>query len=269
MSKIIMQNFQELSYRLHTQFFTETSEESKTIQQSWFDENTVDYWRHSRMVRPLTQLLRHFPYAECVTVGDGRFGLDSVRLKKLEPTLRILPTDIAPNLLQKAKDQNIIYDFRVENAENLSFSDEYFDFSFCIESYHHFPRPFIALYEMLRISSKAVILIEPNDKFPKQLPRKIYDLFKNTVQKIFKNNHHHHEHLHFEESGNYIFTVSKRELEKIAIGLQLPMVAFYYFNDYYEKGVEFEKLSSQSKLFKKVKRKINLSNLKCELGLSN
>jgi len=221
------------------------------------------------MVKPLTQFIRHYMYSDCVTIGDGRFGLDSIKLKKLEPSLRVLPTDIAPLLLQQAKDKNIIDDFQVENAERLSFSDNHFDFSFCIEAYHHFPRPFIALYEMIRISRKAVILIEPNDIFPKKIPRKLFDFFKNPFSGIFKNGSKHPEHLHFEEAGNYVFTISKREIEKVAIGLQLPVVAFYYFNDYYEKGVEFEMQSTRSRLFRKVKLKIKLSNLKCWLGLSN
>jgi ubiquinone/menaquinone biosynthesis C-methylase UbiE len=264
-----MPNFQEQSYKLHSQAYTETDLENKRVQQTWLDENTVDYWRHFRMVQPLKHLLRHYPHSECVSIGDGRFGLDSIKLKKIEPTLRILPTDIAPRLLQEAKEQNIINHFRVENAEHLSFKEDQFDFSFCIESYHHFPRPFIALYEMLRVSRKAVVLVEPNDPFPKQIPRKFFDFFKNSFASITrKSSHHHPEYLHFEESGNYVFTVSKREMEKIAIGLQLPAVAFYYFNDYYEKGVEFEMQSSESGLFKKVKWKIKLSNFKCRLGLS-
>jgi ubiquinone/menaquinone biosynthesis C-methylase UbiE len=265
-----MKNFHETSYKLHSQAYTETDDESIKKQQTWFDENTVDYWRHFRMVQPLTPLLKYYSNSSCVTIGDGRFGLDSIKLRKIEPSLNVLPTDIAAHLLQQAKEKNIINDFRIENAEKLTFTSNQFDLSFCIESYHHFPRPYLALYEMIRVSRKAVVFIEPNDPYCKPIPRRLIDLIKATIQSIRKKkNQQHPEHLHFEESGNYVFTVSKREMEKIAIGLQLPAVAFYYFNDYYEQGVEFERQSSSSRLFKRVQRKIKLSNLKCRLGLSN
>jgi ubiquinone/menaquinone biosynthesis C-methylase UbiE len=263
-----MKNFHELSYTFHVKMFTENDDENKKIRMSWFREDTVDYWRHFRMIEPLTGLLKQYKNSDCVTIGDGRFGLDSVKLKKIEPSLCILPTDIVPHLLQEAKKLKIIPDFRVENAEHLSFANEQFDFTFCIESYHHFVRPYIALYEMIRISRKGIILIEPNDAFSKQIPRQFIESCKSTLHKFTSQKKMHPDQQHFEESGNYVFTVSKREVEKIAISLQLPAVAFYYFNDYYEKGVEFEKQSSRSRLFRKVRRKINWSNLKCRIGLS-
>jgi len=53
------------------------------------------------------------------------------------------------------------------------------------------------------------------------------------------------------------------------MGLQLPMVAFYGFNDHYEKGLEFEKVNNNSKLFKKTKNKIRFRDLLCRLGILN
>jgi len=76
------------------------------------------------MLTPLTGLLQYYKNSKCVTIGDGRFGLDSVKLKKIEPSLQILPTDINPHFLQQAKQQHIITDYKVENAEQLSFDDK-------------------------------------------------------------------------------------------------------------------------------------------------
>ena len=45
---------------------------------------------------------------------------DSLKLKKIEPSLNILPTDISPYLLQKAKEQKIIDDYKIENAEKAA-----------------------------------------------------------------------------------------------------------------------------------------------------
>lgn len=39
--------------------------------------------------------------------------------------------------------------------------DDAFDYVLCKDSYHHMPRPMIALYQMLRVARRAVVLIEP------------------------------------------------------------------------------------------------------------
>lgn len=130
---------------------------------TWLDTNTVDAWRHRRMYQLLDPLLTIDPNANWVTVGDGRFGLDAQYIANAG--CQVLPTDISDTLLKKAYDLGIIKKFQVENAEKLTFENESFDYVFCKESYHHFPRPTIALYEMLRIAKKGVILIEPNDVY--------------------------------------------------------------------------------------------------------
>jgi len=237
------------------------------VQRTWFEEDTVDYWRHYRMIAPLKPLLDYYKKTKWVTIGDGRYGLDSIKLKRVQPELEILPTDIAPELLKEAKEKNIIDDYRAENAEALSFGDEAFDFSFCKEAYHHFPRPYIALYEMLRVSSKGVVLIEPNEKKDKMIPERIKNVINHSVKKLLGKTIHHPETWSFEVSGNFIYSVSKNEIEKIALGMQLPSVAFYYYNDYYEEGVEFQKATHDNPLFRKVKRMIARDNIICSLGL--
>jgi hypothetical protein len=92
--------FQNVSYDLHKEHFKSSDAERLKFEESWFDETTVDYWRHHRMYAPLTPLIKAYPNSKWLTVGDGRFGLDSVKLKKIEPTLDVLPTDISPYLLQ-------------------------------------------------------------------------------------------------------------------------------------------------------------------------
>ncbi len=58
-------------------------------------EDTVDFWRHDRMYKPLIPLLKNNPKTKWIAVGDSRLGLDSIRLKKIEPSLDILPVDIS------------------------------------------------------------------------------------------------------------------------------------------------------------------------------
>ncbi len=257
----------ELSYEMHREHYANRDEESRRLEASWFQEDTVDFWRHLQGVKPLQPLFDQYKKTKWVTLGDGRFGLDSIRLKQLQPELEILPTDIDIALLKEAKEKNLIKEYNEENAEALSFRDDEFDFCFCKESFHHFPRPYIALYEMLRVAKEGVILVEPNERRNKKIPERITKLLVNPIKKLLGKSIAHLETWSFEESGNYIYCVSKDEMEKVALGIQLPAIAYRYYNDYYEKGVEFEKAVLGNNLFEKVKNKIRKDNLKCTLGM--
>lgn len=75
---------------------------------------------------------------------------------------------------------------------------------------------------------------------------------------------HRHE---FEESGNYVFSISRRELEKVSLGLNYKTISFKGINDVYFAGVEFEKLSEKGPLLKKIKLLINTADYLCRLGI--
>jgi len=182
-----------------------------------------------------------------------------------EFNLKVMSTDISDVLLKESKELGLIDDFSKQNAENLEFEDKQFDFAFCKESYHHFPRPIIALYEMLRVVKKGVILIEPADNY-------IFSTFIETFfhslkkiikiilsKKIVKYN--------FEETGNFVYTVSLREIEKVAIGNNYKTIAYKGINDCYVKGVEYEKAVPNNKLFRKIKGKILISNILSALNI--
>ncbi|RZK76074.1 MAG: methyltransferase domain-containing protein, partial [Pedobacter sp.] len=142
----------------------------------------------------------------------------------------------------KARDAGVIIDFAAENAENLSFGDGAFDYLLCKESYHHFPKPYAALYEMIRVSRKAIILMEPHDPIAK-MPLLLFFLNLTVScpflqRKVWKNR------FSFEPVGNFVYKVSEREFEKFAAGLQLPAVAFKYINpNFYHKDNERKEAS--------------------------
>jgi ubiquinone/menaquinone biosynthesis C-methylase UbiE len=262
-------NFQETSYLLHEKNHVLKNGDLTDDQKSWLRNDTVDFWRHDRMYKPLSPLLKNNPKTKWLTVGDGRLGLDSIKLKKIEPTLDILPVDITTVLLEYAKKNDLIKDYSKENAEKLSFADNTFDFAFCKESFHHFPRPYIALYEMIRVAKNAVILIEPNEIgiLARPLTGRLWIRFKKFIRQIIRKKGLHIDTGNFEEVGNYVYTVSKREIEKVALGIGLTTVAFYYFNDVYIYGTEFEKAESSSKLFKKIKAAIRKKDIKSKLRI--
>jgi len=260
------ESFQEKSYKQHSKHFKEYSSGGgkESHAKTWFEKDTVDAWRHQRKYQVLDPILTMDPKAKWLTVGDGRYGKDAKYI--LENGCDALASDISDYLLKEAIDIGYISKYKKENAESLSFQDSEFDYVFCKEAYHHFPRPMLALYEMLRVATKGVILIEPNDGY---INNKISEIFfrnlKNSIKSLLqgkKSNRHS-----FEEIGNYIFNISRREIEKVALGLNYKIVAFKGINDAYFAGVEYEKLTEKGPLQKKLRLFFSIADFFCRLGV--
>jgi ubiquinone/menaquinone biosynthesis C-methylase UbiE len=257
--------FQETSYRLHE----EQAKNKPTFElenyRNWFDNGTVDVWRHTRMFGLLEPLLSEFPGAEWLAVGDGSYGTASIYLNRAGA--KALPVDIETSLLELSVKNGLIEEYRKENAESLSFADDSFDFALCKEAYHHFPRPFIAVYEMLRVSRHAVILIEPADWLPSPVPRRVLQAAKNVVRRVMGKTAPHPDTGNYEPVGNYVYSLSEREVEKLALGLNLPSVAFRRFHDVYIEGVEFERIADNGELYKRTQSALRKNDLLNKLGL--
>ncbi|MDH5317626.1 MAG: methyltransferase domain-containing protein [Nitrospira sp.] len=264
--------FHQNSYAQHARHFERdlVDEERIKISTTWFDESTADYWRHARAYECAECLNRH-PDATWLTVGDGRWGLDSIRIRK-KGFGSVLPTDIGGALLEVSKQRGYIDEYSVENAEQLSFKDQQFDYVFCKESFHHFPRPYVALYEMLRVAKRATFLIEPNDTYTvgpvsSNSLRAALNLMlgrRSAVPQLIFNPPS------WEESGNYAYTISRREAQKVAYGLNLPQLAIKGLNDHYVKGCEFEPADlERSAVFRKIVSTIQEKDRLCREGLGN
>ncbi len=162
-----------------------------------------------------------------LTIGDYN-GVEANYL--LQRNQKATASDISDALLKEAYKDNLITDYSKQNAEHLSFDDDTFDYVMCKETYHHFPRPYMAMYEMIRVCKKAIIVIgEPIDILSKMA---LLVFIKNILDKIdpvlinslWKNR------FSFEEVGNYVYKVSEREIEKLAVGMGLPLVGFKSHN---------------------------------------
>ncbi len=236
----------------------ELSEHAKT----WLLDGTIDEWRHLRMYNKLIPLIHSTSNPKWLTVGDGRMGSDAHFLES--KGVDVIATDISDTILSKAFQQGFIKKYQKENAEKLSFSDQEFDFVLCKESYHHFPRPYIAVYEMLRVAKKGIILIEPADQYVDssilQIP---FRNLKDFLRRKFKNRSIRND---FETSGNYVYRLSKREVEKLAYGLSLKTIAFFGMNDFFIPGIGTEKVNKKSWGFTKLKAIIKLQDFLCSLG---
>lgn len=225
-------------------------------------QNTIDYWRHDRMYDTFSPLLNE-DKQRWLTVGDG-IGTDANWL--IKKGVDVTASDISDAILKKAQEKNFISKYSKENAEHISFEDNTFDYALCKEAYHHFPRPYIAVYEMLRVSKKAIVLIEPIDigiETPLLvfLKKALDRISPNLINKIWKNRYS------FETSGNYVYKISEREIEKIAMGINLPYIAFKGINDHYSTKLDLSLPPDNNKTFKKVKTVIKLKNMLSYLGL--
>jgi ubiquinone/menaquinone biosynthesis C-methylase UbiE len=245
----------------------------EAIHATWFNETTTDFWRHKRMYETIRPFAERYNNAQWLTVGDGRYGLDAIRMKNFFQLQDVFPTDIGESMLQISKENGWIDSFGVENAEQLSFAANSFDVVFCKEAFHHFPRPYLALYEMLRVSKKAVVMIEPAERLisngAKSKPyilSAVKLLFSKLMGKTYTpyvpdilNLSHS-----FEVSGNYLYAVSIREMEKLVHGMDLGGLAWKGFNDVYEKGCEFEEAKPGNPLYDKINAAIAEGDLLCK-----
>lgn len=257
----------EKSYSTHAQHYDEILkqvERNSDSEQVWNKQQTVDYWRHARLRDSALVLFKNFIGAKWLTVGDGRFGLDAVHLQSYG--LDVTASDIAEPLLKLAKQKNIIKKYITCNCENMSeLRTGDYDFIFCKESFHHFPRPYVALMEFLRVAQKGVILIEPQDtKIDLSIPQILVESFFNFFKTILRRPPAKYQ---YEESGNFVYTISERELTKAALGVGYRCVAFKQLNDFYAPGLGNGKSEKSDPKFRRVYRRIALSNFLTRLKL--
>jgi hypothetical protein len=139
----------------------------------------------------------------------------------------------------------------------------------CKEAFHHFPRAYLGLYEMIRVSKIATILVtEPIDILSKM---SLLVLIKNVcdrihpllINKLWKNR------FSWETVGNYVFKISEREIEKIAMGMGLPYIAFKKYTNFngHKKYDGMMDVPLNQKLYEKIKLKLAGRSLISSLGI--
>ncbi len=262
----------EKSYSLHEQHFDKYSKggDREQIARSWFREGTIGYEQAMMRNAVSDPLLLAYPGARWLTVGDGRYGSDAHYLASKGAIATA--TDISDTLLREGAASGYISAFSKENAEALSYADDSVDFVLCKESYHHFPRPMKALYEMLRVGSKGVVLYEPTDHyvyahFLQAFFRAMLHvvnalgIFKFFLGKEIKRHT-------YEDVGNYVYKISEREIEKVALGLNYPYVAFKGMNIHHVEGVDNVPVTGFSMAKLKVRLVTALLNLISFLGIT-
>ena len=210
-----------LSYDRHRDHERQTVEERR-LPSCYTSPQSVDAWRHRRMLENLQPLLSQYPDASWLTVGDGKFGSDAFFLQSY--VADVLATSISSDTLEVAYNEGFIKKFATENAESLSLPDNSVDFVLCKESFHHLPRPSLGFYEMLRISRKGIVLIEPIEGGSKPL---------SALKSFIKRSLRHDLTEQFEPSGNFLYRLSIREAEKMMTALEYDCLVWKGINDFW------------------------------------
>ncbi len=261
----------EFFYDKHDKQYEEYLKDKKKaeIANAWLNLDSLDYWRHNRMLKIIKPLIKK--NEKWLTIGDGRYGSEAAWLKRYGANCH--SSDMHTNLLEYAYEKGLIDSFSKQNAEKLNFESNSFDYVLIKETLHHLPRPWLAIYESFRVCKKGVIIIEPNDSYPySNILKKIFIHFKNLLKRLLKKKIYKDEYS-FEEVGNFIYSINSRELEKFLLGLHKTHIASNNINDHHFKDIEF--ISLRGKTIKeriitlKLKTIIFLKDFLTKLGLLN
>jgi hypothetical protein len=186
---------------------------------------TLDAWRQQRMynlVRPIIEVGRHDRW---LTIGDS--GADAAALVEAGiPAKQIIASSLSTIQIEGVRAAGFLEGVEVQsiNAESIVLPDDAVDFVLGKEIYHHFPRPAIGLYEMLRVAKKAVVLIEPIDFLGRPLD-KLRDIVKALLRRKLVQGE-------FEYYGNYSYRLSIRETMKIMTAMAYADMYVLLFNEY-------------------------------------
>ncbi len=232
---------------------------------NWLRKDTLDFWRHQRMLLPIKAFIQRGE--KWLTIGDGRYGTEANFL--IKSGVNAHASDLSDELLKISKNTGFINEFSKQNAEDLKFDDNSFDYVLIKESLHHCPRPWLAINEALRVCRRGVILIEPNDQHSNGF--NLLKFFINILKKMIRKDNNFSDY-NFEEVGNFIFTLNLREVEKYMLAMHYRNLAFIKMNDFYIKGVEEVKVNKFTyKNFKKtilLKSVILIKNILCFFRIS-
>lgn len=220
------------SYKSHTANIDNLLD---TQDERLFHIRNHDCVRHKMIDRTL-QLLKPFLAERNTWLTVGDFDAAEGNFLKINGQ-QACSSDLSDALLKIAKHEGLIDNCQSLNIEQSQLADNSYDYVSCKEAFHHFPRAFLGLHEMIRIAQKATIIIEPIDiisRMPMVLwIKNILDIFDpQLINRVWKNR------FSFETVGNFVFKISERDIERIAMGMGLPYIAFKGINIHLSDGSE-------------------------------
>ena len=161
----------------------------------------------------------------------------------------MLATDLYDTMLAKTKAAGFINNYQIANAEKLPFPDDSFDFILCNETMHHMERPYLGIYECLRVCRYAVAVIELQDPY----------IYSPQSTEIFQPG--------YERVGNFVYCFSEHELNKLCYGLNLLGAATRHMTDIYITDCEFKLRSDQEMMWTDIQEQLESIEVQVKLGL--
>lgn len=160
-----------------------------------------DYFRAIPFLRVKKMLDKAgiYPDGKSILIASCGCGIDAHYLLKSVRPGKIYFSDIDPGAAEKTLSNFHEEAFIIADNEQLSFKDDSFDYVFVAASLHHLREPLRGLYELLRVSKRALIVIEPNDTFLTRIFQKLGLAREYEV-----------------ESGNYVYRFDKGSIMKLA-----------------------------------------------------
>lgn len=189
-----------------------------------FDEKFDDTKRHHVMLASVLPLVELLNPLTILTIGDNR-GRDAAFFKS-KLGCHVTASDLDTSKLEPAVLDGFIDSCKIIDVEKIELSSNSVDLVIVKESFHHWPRPMLGFYEILRVSKLGVILIEP------------YDVFYGEKNLPYLSGGDYSDQ--YEEVGNYLYRISLREIIKSAWSLYLDKVVAIGFNDPYGGNFQFD-----------------------------
>jgi ubiquinone/menaquinone biosynthesis C-methylase UbiE len=123
-----------------------------------------DFSAHGEHARTLyghaLKKLSLFPHRSVVDIGCGTGAVLSLISQQSRSVLTLAGIDLSPEMIRVAKSKLASRaDLRVGDAEELPWPDHSFNIVLCLDSFHHYPHPQKALFEMKRVAQRHGTLI--------------------------------------------------------------------------------------------------------------
>lgn len=142
-------------------------------------------------------------------VGCG-LGTDLFYLKRYVDA-KFHCTDISSQNVEITKKFFPEVEAQAADTEALPFPDEHFDYAVVCDSLHHMARPYMGIYEMLRVAKQGVCIIEPHDCWLTRTATRF-----GLMQE-------------FEEAGNYVLKLSRHDIARLARSFRLKCASTSVF----------------------------------------
>ena len=233
--------------------------------ENWARMGSTATWVHSLSLQDMVPLITERSPQRVLTIGDGRSGQEARFLA--ERGHKVVASDLDTTRLAKLHEASIIDEYRQLNAEDIDYPTNAFDYTVAKETLHHLQRPYLGIYEMIRVARKAAIFIEPHYRYPSTIGSCLRQIFRRIMRRDGANSLALLPRVNYEDCGNYVYRFNPYELTQCALGMGLSHVAFRYSHQVVDlncgdlKGEEFEAWKKQ-KLRKLARRdRLKGSNL--------